>query len=183
MAEVPDRGLMIRSCQGEGGVRGEGPQILISVYLKTVNLNIFRNYGGIKTWRKSPDQSKESWKYLSLSLIVIIKRLQKSFHVQFSSSPWPWHIIWKFNSKSSFSGGIRYPTSFLDSQWPLIECRWNEVMNIGLVRLSPWEWTKAGQQSTSSSKNKYRVGFEKQSAHYASGVENLIQTSIPTICL
>ena len=49
MAEVPDRGLMIRSCQGEGGVRGEGPQILISVYLKTVNLNIFRNYGGIKT--------------------------------------------------------------------------------------------------------------------------------------
>ena len=49
MAEVLDRGLMIRSCQGEGGVRGEGPQILISVYLKTVNLNIFRNYGGIKT--------------------------------------------------------------------------------------------------------------------------------------
>ena len=51
MAEVLDRGLMIRSCQGVGGGggRGGGPQLLISVYLKTVNLNIFRNYGGIKT--------------------------------------------------------------------------------------------------------------------------------------
>ena len=75
--------------------------------LMTANLSVSPIYGGRKTWRKSLDQPKELWKYLSLNLIVIIKRFQRSFCVQFLCWPWPGHIIWNANSTNSCSDGLR----------------------------------------------------------------------------
>ena len=82
MAQVLHRELTIKSCQG-----GRIFTNTFSSNLKIVNLNIFPNYGGISIWRKSPDQFIELWKYLSWNLIVIIKKFQRSFFVQFHVDP------------------------------------------------------------------------------------------------
>ena len=43
------------------------------------------------------------------------------------------------------SAGLRDPTSLRDSQWPSGRMWTNAVINIRLVRLSPWEWPKVGR--------------------------------------
>ena len=59
----------------------------------------------------SPDQSKELYmEVFILESNIIIERFQRSFHVQFSCWPWPWHIIGKVDSTNSCSGRLRYPT-------------------------------------------------------------------------
>ena len=56
---------MIKSCQEESFTNA-----FIS-NVKTVNLKIFPNHGGIYTCRKSLDQSIELWKDLSSRLTII----------------------------------------------------------------------------------------------------------------
>ena len=82
MAQVLHRELTIKSCQG-----GRIFTNTFSSNLNIVNLNIFPNYGGISASRKSPEQFIELWKYLSWNLIVIIKKFQRSFFVQFHVDP------------------------------------------------------------------------------------------------
>ena len=40
---------------------------------------------------------------------------------------------------------LRKPTSLRDSWWPSGQTCTNAVINIGLVRLPPWEWPKVGR--------------------------------------
>ena len=42
------------------------------------------------------------------------------------------------------SAGLRDPASLRGSRWPLDQACTNALINIGLVRLSPWEWPIVG---------------------------------------
>ena len=66
--------------------------------LGTVNLTIFPNHGGIYFGRQSLQHSIELWKDLSLRLVV--KRCQKSCHVQFPLF-WAWPGVLIYDLKSS----------------------------------------------------------------------------------
>ena len=82
---------MIKSCQEESFTNA-----FIS-NVKTVNLKIFPNHGGIYTCRKSLDQSIELRKDLSSRLTIIW--FQRSYHVHFPlSSPLPAVLIYSFKS-------------------------------------------------------------------------------------
>ena len=93
--------------------------------------------------RNSPqlfDQSKH--KYISI------------FALSANGGEWPSGLRrcnqnWKVpgSKPARRSTGFRDPTSLWRSRWPSGWTCTNAVISIGLVRLSPWEWSKVGRET------------------------------------